>query len=171
MALRLLGALFLISATGRAGFIIARNLKIRHLALGKLRNLLQVLITEIDYAATVFPDMLEKTIGSLGPEIDVLCGHVLEQMNVGKVLSEAWQEGINLMQKCIPLNEDDLRPLRALSLVIGLSDRRDQLRHLKLAQEYIKQRELQAERELQQNQRLCRYFGILGGLTIVLLII
>ena len=54
MKIRFLGGLILIFATGNMGFAIARSIKERAALLIRLQGLLQFLVTEIDFAVTIF---------------------------------------------------------------------------------------------------------------------
>ncbi|MGI6128543.1 MAG: stage III sporulation protein AB [bacterium] len=169
--LKLVGGLILVFATGNMGFAMARNLRKRVTLLARLQGLLQFLITEIDFAVTLLPDALTKIGRSLGPEINLFSHEVVQYLQAGLPLSMAWENSLGTLANSTPLNSDDLKSMQSLAPVLGLSDRRDQLRHLKLAQEHLRQRELQAEREANQNQKLWRYLGVLSGLVAVLILV
>ncbi|NLG86170.1 MAG: stage III sporulation protein AB [Firmicutes bacterium] len=171
MILKLLGALILIFATGNIGFTMARSLKRRVLLLSQLQGLLQFLVTEIDFAVTLLPEALIKVGESMGPEIDHFCQEVVSSLQLGLPLSIAWERSLSTLSDITSLSGDDTKPLKALAPVLGLSDRKDQLRHLKLAQEHLRQREVKAEQEANQNQKLWCYLGVLSGLVIVLILV
>lgn len=171
MKIRFLGGLILIFATGNMGFAIARSIKERVALLIRLQGLLQFLITEIDFAVTLFPEALTKVGQSLGPETNAFCHQVVENLQAGVPLSVAWERALLILVDNSPLYPDDVKPLWSLAPIIGLTDRQDQLRHLKLAQEHLRQRQLEIEREANKNQKLWRYLGVLSGLVAVLILI
>lgn len=171
MKLKLLGGLILIFATGNIGFAMARSLRERVVLLVRLQGLLEFLMTEIDFAVTFFPEALIKVGQSLGPETNTLCQDVVHSLKIGTPLSVAWENGLVSLINNSPLHPEDIKPLLALAPVIGLTDRKDQLRHLKLAQKHLQQRQLEAEQEANKNQKLWRYLGVLSGLVAALILI
>ncbi|HHV56270.1 MAG TPA: stage III sporulation protein AB [Firmicutes bacterium] len=171
MVVRLLGALLVLFATGSTGYTIARSLGERVALLAQLESLLQYLITEIDYGLTPFPQALERSGRSLGPAITGFCSRILSDLEEGKPLRLAWEQGVATLVALTPLQPQDGEPLLVLGPVLGLSDRRDQLRHLKLAWEHLHYAQREAELEAQKKQKLWRYTGLLSGLVIVLLLI
>lgn len=153
------------------GFIMARSLRERVTLIVRLQGLLQFLITEIDFAVTLFPEALTRVGKILGPETNDFCHSVVESLQEGLPLSAAWERGlISLLDKSA-LHRDDIQPLLALAPVIGLTDRKDQLRHLELAQEHLRLRKFQAEQEADKYQKLWRYLGVLSGLVLALILI
>lgn len=171
MAVKLAGAFLLIFATGSAGYVAARVLDERVILLRRLQGLLQYLATEIDFALTPFPEALTRAGKSLGPEIRAFCSRVLAGLNEGKPLTEAWEEATTFLVTESSLRPKDAEPLRALAPVLGLSDRKDQLRHLELALAQLRHLEHEAESEAIRNQKLFRYAGVLTGLLLVMLFI
>ena len=171
MVLKLGGALLLVFATGSTGYLIARNFGDRVALLMSLQSLLQFLITEIDFALTPFPQALKRAGHSLEPSINSFVHEVLSGMEAGKTLCISWEEGVRTLLKYTPLEPDDIKPLTMLSPILGLSDRKDQLRHLKIALEHLRLRQNLAEADAVNNQKLWRYSGVLAGLVVVLLLI
>ncbi|HHV06905.1 MAG TPA: hypothetical protein GXX69_01635 [Firmicutes bacterium] len=171
MKLRLVGGLILVFATGNLGFAVARRLRERVALLIRLQGLLQFLITEIDFAVTLFPEALIKVGESLGSDVNMFCNQVVKSLDLGLPLSAAWEHGLTSLVNDSPLQPGDIRPLLTLAPIIGLTDSKDQLRHLKLAQEHLRQRQLEAEQEADKNQKLWCYLGVLSGLVTVLILI
>lgn len=171
MLLRLIGALLLMSATGKAGFIVARKLGERVELLRELENLLRILSTQVDYALTPFPDALVAAGRISSSAVKGFCSFVLKELHNGKSLEMAWKEGVETLLERTPLHPEDLAPLLSLAPVLGVSDRKDQVRHLQLAQELLRQRQYTADVDAKNNQKLWRSAGVLVGLMVVLLLI
>lgn len=161
----------MVSATGSAGYIVARKLGERVELLRGLENLLRILGTQVNYALTPFPDALHTAGRISAPAIREFCGSVLTGLQKGKSLETAWKEGLEALLERTPLCADDLEALWGLAPVLGVSDRRDQVRHLQLAEELLRQRQYTAEAEAKNNQKLWRSAGVLVGLMAVLLLL
>jgi len=161
----------LVSATGNAGYIVARQLGERVEIIRGLENLLGILGTQVDYALTPFPDALLTAGRISAPAIRGFCGSVLKELKRGKPLEIAWREGVEALLERTPLRAEDVEALWGLAPVLGVSDRKDQVRHLQLAQELLRQRQGAAEAEAKNNQKLWRSAGVLIGLMAVLLLL
>lgn len=160
----------MLSATASAGYAIARRLGQRVELIDQMERLLQYLITEIDYGLTPLPQALEHSSRALGEAMNSFCAFVVRELEKGKALGEAWEMGTVALLENTSLRSEDVAPLLTLAPVLGLSDRPDQLRHLKLAGEHLRAVKRDAELEARKNQTLWRYTGVLSGLVLVLLL-
>lgn len=169
---KLAGAALIILAGGVAGMIRARDYTRRPRELKSLLAALQMLETEIIYTATPLGEALGRVAAAGGREVRPLFDGAAAELKcmTGCTAAEAWQ---NALAKCYPasaLRESDLNILRNLGSALGISDRRDQSKHLRLASEQLKLEALKADEEAAKNVKLCNYMGFCGALALVFLI-
>lgn len=160
----------IIYGSSMVGFSIARNYAERPRQLHSLLTGIQILLTEIVYAATP----LSAALRNLGRSGDKTIGEffniVAKEIDDLKPARIAWEEGIDHLQFSSALLTPDIEALRALGDVIGTSDREDQQRHLLLASRRIEGLYQAAVNEATKNERLWRYLGVLAGIVIVVII-
>ncbi len=163
----------ILSACGYAGLTVAAKYRRRPMELRYLRSALQMLETEISYGATPLPEAMDRVGQRCEAGIAALFSLTRDKLLAGEGVTarEAWDEALAHFYKNSALNRADLAVLKALGSGIGISDRLDQVKHLRLAQEQLKIEEAKAEVEAEKNVKLYNYLGFLGGLTIVIIFI
>lgn len=153
------------------GFSIARNFAERPRQLHSLQTGVQMLLTEIVYAATPLALALEHISGTMDGCVAVFFKRIAQEINSLQPARRAWEEGLIYLQHSSALLTPDIDALRALGDVIGISDREDQQRHLLLAARRLEALYQAALHEAARNERLWRYLGVLAGIVVVILII
>lgn len=173
MIWRLLGAVMVIGSAGLAGMLRASYFSRRPVELRSLQEALQMLDTEIMYAATPLPDALRK-IGEVGEggiariftsAGEALCGER------GLTPAEAWENALRENWPLTALGKDDYAILSAFGERLGVSDREEQHKNIALASLHLRQEEEKSQSEREKNERLWRYGGFLLGISIVLLLL
>ncbi len=168
--LKLIGALLIISATGLAGWSVAREYARRPVELKQFITALQMLETEIIYAATPLPEAFGKIAEQLEPQAASFFRQAAGELasRQGCSAREAWHRALDSYAARSALARGDLSILRGLGGNIGISDRDDQVKHLRLAAEQLKAACAAAESLADKNVKLWHYLGLLGGLLVVL---
>ena len=171
--LKIMGALIILGACGYAGLTVASRYRQRPRDLRYLQSALQMLETEISYGATPLPDALERVSQRCEPGVSLLFFRTREMLLTGEGITawEAWSRALQEFYNSSAINGSDLSVLKALGTTIGISDREDQVKHLRLAREQLKIEAAKAEEDAVKNVKLYNYLGFLGGLTIVLIFI
>ena len=152
------------------GFSIARNYAERPRQLHSLLTGVQILLTEIVYAATPLSEALRNLSRSTDSTIGAFFAQVAQAIDDLQPARIAWAEGLDELQSASALLAPDIEALRALGDVIGTSDREDQQRHLLLAARRIEALHQTAVNEAAKNERLWRYLGVLAGIVFVIII-
>lgn len=167
---KLMGAVLLIAACGYAGWNISRHYANRPRELRQFMAALQMLETEIIYAATPLPDALSGIAARVDPRVASFFRQVVQELksNRGCSAREAWTGALEKYRPGSDLDQGDLGILNSLGNCIGMSDREDQGKHLRLALEQLKIAHAAAEETAARNVKLWNYAGLLGGLVIVL---
>lgn len=170
--LKAFGALCLVAATGSFGMVVAQGYARRPRELGEVQAALTMLETEVSYGATPLPEAFANVGGQCEGALAALFGRAAGALNArgGMTAGEAWESSLRHYGACIPLRPEDLAVLHGLGAVLGVSDREDQARHLRLAVERLKILAGRAEDEARRNVRLWRSLGFLAGAAMVLAI-
>lgn len=155
------------------GWHVAQNYIERPRQLGQLRSALQLLETEISYAATPLPKALKRVAAAQSGPVELLFSQTASVLDarVGYSAREAWAMALQEFHQHSSLQAKDLVILEQFGQNLGSSDRTDQLKHLRLAMTRLEQEEQQGQLEEQKNVRLWRYAGFLVGLMVVIVLI
>ena len=167
---KLIGAIILLAASGYTGWSIARRYARRPVELRQFITALQMLETEIIYAATPLPDALAGIAERVETGVASFFNYAAQELKTARGTSarEAWRAALGTYQTFSSLDRGDLGILNSLGQNLGISDRDDQVKHLRLTLEQLKMAQFQAEETAAKNVKLWNYAGFLGGLIIVL---
>lgn len=143
---------------------------------GELRDFqtaLQLLETEVIYAATPLPVALRKISGFGCGKAAAMFSRAGRKMESGLVetAGEAWISALGETFEETALRFEDREVLEALAPSLGASDRQEQLKHLALARERLGRQEAAARDDAGRYGRLWNYAGVLAGLALVLILI
>jgi stage III sporulation protein AB len=152
------------------GFSIAQNFIRRPIQLKVIQAALHMLETHIIYSAAPLPEALQNISQGCDPKIAPIfrrTGELLSRPE-GYSAAEAWQMALEEFYPETSLNENDLQVLKNFGESLGISDREDQSKHLRLAAEQLKTSMAMAEDAAAKNVKMWNYMGLLGGLVLVL---
>lgn len=169
--MKLLGAVLLFFVCTMMGFWKARQYVKRSEELRQLRGSLSALETEITYGATPL-HLACQQIGEREPgAVGRFFTHFAKQLSQseGRATFECWQQALFDMKSELSLREQDRTILIRLGNKLGLSDKRDQLHHLRLAQTTLEAEEAHAIRERDKYEKMYRNLGVLAGALLVIL--
>ena len=152
--------------------MVAHSYGTRPEQLKTLRGALAMLETEISYGLTPLPDALRLVGLHLGGCVGEFFADVSSLLNQdqGPSSGEAWELGLGRLQEVACLTQGDAEILRQFGYSLGVSDRENQIKNLKLIQEQLRNQELQAEKLRDGNQRMWRTMGFLAGLAVVFIL-
>jgi len=168
--LKLIGALLVVAASSLWGWQMSRNYARRPVELRQFIAALQMLETEITYAATPLPEAL----GGVAEQVSAPAASFFRQVSSelgthrGCSAREAWHDTLAEYGVLSALGASDFSILRGLGNSLGISDRSDQSKHLHLAAEQLKTALAMAEEAALKNVKLWNYMGLLSGLVLVL---
>ena len=170
--LKLAGAAMIIFACGLAGITVARNYTRRPQQLKAFVSALQMLETHITYASAPLPEAFDticrRCQNSIAPFFKKT-GELLRD-KTGYSASEAWDKALLEYIPQTSFTNNDLQIFKNFGSTLGISDRIDQEKHIRLATEQIKMELVKAEEAAVKGSKMWRYMGFLGGLMIVLII-
>ncbi|MFZ5633636.1 MAG: stage III sporulation protein SpoIIIAB [Bacillota bacterium] len=170
--LKLLGAVILVAAGGAAGMLVAREYARRPGELKSLLSSIQMLETEIIYAATPMAEALERVAGSADRKVAVFFRKAARELRsmTGCTAGEAWEKSLAWFYTVSSLSRQDMSILRNLGRALGVSDREDQAKHLRLACDQLKREIFRAEEDAVKNTRMWNYLGFCGALVAAIIL-
>ncbi len=174
------GGLLVFAACSALGFYRAFLLGRRVRWIRESMHGVQRLETEIAFAGTPLLTALVKPVMTGTPVSDsfftVLRTHLLKQVaerrSEGEVdVRRVWIELCGGRLYPFSAKQAELELLRELGVSLGVSDRDDQIKHLRLASHHLAALAEDALAEQQKYESMWRSFGVLGGLLLVILFV
>lgn len=168
MLLKVAGFVALVASSSVAGNLVAASYRARVRQLGQLRVGLHLLESEVAYATEALPTALGRVAAGVASPVRRLFAAASDLLRSGQGLAagDAWREAACRVFPETALEAADLEVILALSGYLGVTDRDDQVRHLRLASERLAAREQEAAAEQRASERMWRYLGVLGGLAL-----
>lgn len=171
--LKLIGAMLILLSGTLWGFHQAGLLARRPKQLADLIRGLQRLETEIIYGFTPLPEALLQTGEALPDPTGRLlrtAGNELMQGGAAAPVHQVWDRCITEQWRSTAMKAPERETLRQLGGTLGLSDREDQAKHLKLCMLQLQAEEQTARDEQQRYERMWRSLGVLiGALAVIIM--
>ena len=170
--LKLLGAIILVASGGAAGMLVARQYARRPSELKSLLSSIQMLETEMIYAATPLAEALERVAKGSDRTVAGFFQKASQEMQTmtGCTAREAWGKALEWFYTVNSLRQREMQILSNLGRALGISDREDQAKHLKLACEQFKREIIRAEDEAAKNTRMWNYLGFCGSMVLAIIL-
>ncbi|MCM3747291.1 stage III sporulation protein SpoIIIAB [Paenibacillus pasadenensis] len=171
--IKAIGAVLVLVAGTLIGFIQAARFAKRPQQLRELAGGLQRLETEIGYGYTPLPEALKRIAAPMAEPLASMLRAPAERIEDGSSadFQAGWEEAISSYGPLTALKQPELTALRRLGSILGMSDREDQLKHLKLAQQQLLVEESGARDDQARYEKLSRGLGILIAALVVILIV
>lgn len=169
--LKLFGAMLILLAGTLFGFYQALLLARRPRQIADLIRSLQRLETEILFGFTPLPEALVLTAGAGQGPVSALfraAGDELSQSG-GRSVQQIWQSVITGHWRSTSMKPQERDTLLQLGTTLGLTDRDDQIKHIRLTVKQLEGEERIARDEQQRYERMWKSLGVLMGLLVVIL--
>lgn len=169
--IKLIISLTIIGCSSLIGFIYANAFIDRTKLLGSLLSTLQMLETEILYSATPLPELLKKVAKKSKPEISNILLATSDTLykKEGLLFADVWEKAVEKETEYTSFTKEDIEILVTLGKNMGISDSKDQIKHIHLTMEEVKRSYEQSIVMQNKNVKLYRNLGILLGITIVII--
>lgn len=168
--LKLLGAMLILLAGGLIGFHKAAQYANRPRQIRQLIHALQHLETEIIYGFTPLSTALEIISKQLKGPLSAMFQQVAYDLKSlqGHTTVDSWQKAIQdcWRKTAMGSNEQDIA-LR-LGFTLGITDREDQVKHLRLAVSQLQGEEVSSIEEQRRYEKMWKSLGVLAALLIVI---
>lgn len=167
-----IGVLCVMFAGTMAGFVQAAYFANRPKQLRQLRYGLQRLETEIVYGLTPLP----RAMGRVGEQVPEPVGRLFRDAAAslreeGADARECWSRALDANWDRLSLRKPELETLRQFGSSLGISDKEDQTKHLRLTMQQLQAEEEQASEDRRRYEKMWRNLGVLGGALIVVLML
>ncbi|WP_168119251.1 stage III sporulation protein SpoIIIAB [Paenibacillus sp. HB172176] len=169
--IKLIGALLIVLSGTLIGFQQAARYALRPKQLRALAHALQRLETEIGYGHTPLPTAILRTAEASPEPIASMLRNAAEGLTGSEELSfrESWEAAIQGGWKETAMRSNEQGVLLRLGSTLGISDKEDQMKHLRLALLQLKTEEDGARDDQGKYEKMWKSLGLLSGILIVIL--
>ncbi|NMB35749.1 MAG: hypothetical protein GX989_05620 [Firmicutes bacterium] len=173
MLLKYFGAALIIASTYFYGNSISSFYRNRVGQLEELLLGLEMFHTEINYGLTPLPLAFMNIGAKLREPVGAIFLGAAREMQKSRGLSarRCWQNAWEDSSGALAFSAREMKLLERLGLAWGKGDKNDQLRQTALIQELLRQALREAREELQKNDKMWKYLGLLGGTTLVIFLL
>lgn len=172
IVVKAVGAVLVLAGCTASGSLVAKTFTDRVCQLGHLRTGLQVLETEIAWAANSLPYAMDRVSKAIPPPCSRIFARTGELLlSEGLVAADAWRRALDEVAPATALARHDLEILLAFGTTLGVSDREDQMKHIRLAQAKLASEESGAAEKSEKSAKLWRQLGFAVGAVIVIILI
>jgi len=167
-----LGCLLVVLSCSMIGHLLAANVRNRPRQLREIQAALQMLATQVGFSANALPEAFDHVAVHCSAPVKPLFSLAAKELRAGDgtTAAEAWQTGLESARINWSLTRDDEEVLISLGSNLGVSDGEDQVRHLHLTCEQLKNRQGYAEELEKRNARLYEFMGLAVGLLLVIIL-
>ncbi|WP_424766172.1 stage III sporulation protein SpoIIIAB [Paenibacillus sp. sgz302251] len=171
--MKLLGALLILFAGTLIGFQQAARFAERPRQLRQLAHALQRLETEIGYGHTPLPEALERTAEATAEPLASIFRHAASGIWETESFSfkDSWEQAIIHGWPATSMRSNEQAVLLRLGSTLGISDKEDQMKHLRLALLQLKSEEDAARDDQGRYEKMWKSLGILIAVLIVILMV
>ncbi|MEI7024673.1 stage III sporulation protein SpoIIIAB [Paenibacillus sp. y28] len=168
---KLLGAAIILMAATLIGFAKAAQYSARPRQLREWISILQRLETEIVYAVTPLPEALSTIAGHTPEPLGLLLKQLADRLErpQGDAAALVWRDVLRRAWPGTALKQGELDILLRLGSTLGLTDREDQVKHVRLAIGRLQAEEAAAREEERRYERMWKSLGALIGALVVVL--
>jgi stage III sporulation protein AB len=169
--LKLTGAILILFAGTMFGFYQALQLSRRPRQIRQLVQALQRLETEILYGFTPLPDALRSVSRQLVLPLSHMFRSAADQLSnhSGRSTEESWQFAIETNWQHTSMKSTEQEAFQQLGLTLGMTDREDQIKHLRLTVSQLQAEELTAWEEQKRYEKMWKSLGLLSAALVVIL--
>lgn len=171
--MKLVGAVLILVAGTLIGFQQAARFAERPKQLRQAAHALQRLETEIGYGHTPLPEALLRTAEATPEPIAALLREAADGINGedGMSFQECWERSVSACWSNTSLKNGERLVWLRLGTTLGISDKEDQSKHLKLALSQLKAEEESARDDQARYETMWKSLGVLLAVLIVILMV
>lgn len=173
MYLKLAGAGLIISAAYLMGCRVCALYQRRVRYLEEIILGLEMFRAEVNFGLTPLPQAFQIIGRKLKKPVGTLFFNFSSFLRQGKGLSalECWRAALEKSKPELSLKDEQVEILERLGSAWGHGDKEGHVRQISLIQELLRQALEGAREERKKNDRLWKYLGFIGGITLVLFLL
>lgn len=171
--IKLLGAMLILLSGTLIGFQQAARYAERPKQLRQLAHALQRLETEIGYGHTPLPEALQRTAEASPEPIAGILRAAADGVwrDEGLSFQESWERAIAEHWGATSMRNGERSVLQRLGTTLGISDKEDQIKHLRLALTQLGSEEDAARDDQAKYEKMWKSLGVLLAVLIVILMV
>lgn len=171
--IRAVGALLVFVSCSIYGFLKGQQFWQRLEELKEIQKLFLALVADIRFGQISLSESLERIAGQVRPPFSRMLKNVCGEMcwHGGRTMAEIWSNEAELCLKKCALNQKDREEFVRIGQQLGSLDRETQVQMIQL---YLNDLEFtigEIAGSIQGKQKLCRMFGVVLGLLLVILLL
>lgn len=169
---KIIGAIFIISATTWVGFELAKHLSNRTKQLRMLKSALQSLDAEIMYGHTPLHEAARRISNQIAPPISKLFElFAIKLVQRDATVKESWESSLKEIWKMTSLKNEEYEILKQFGETLGKHDRISQQKQIILALTHLEREEQEARDKQLKYERMTKSLGFLTGLLIAIILL
>jgi len=168
--IKIFACLIIILSSAILGFSYSRLYSERLNNLIIFQNCIQILETEIIYAATPLPDALKEVYNKGNKKVSYIFNEIRKYLlnNKNSSVYDGFLHTIHELKENLCFKEQDIEIILSFGRSLGVSNRVDQEKHFKVLEVQLKAQQKEAEEEKLKNGKMYKSLGVLIGFGIVL---
>lgn len=169
--IKFIGAVLILAAAAMFGFVQALHYARRPKQIRQMIGALQRMETEIVYALTPLPEAMLTLSKQMPDPLSSLFQISAERLRdtFGTTTREIWQQTVREVWKRSSMKQPEQEIVLQLGNVLGITDRSDQIKHLRLAVSQLQTEEQESRDEQKRYETMWKSLGVLIGALIVIL--
>ncbi|WP_274365350.1 stage III sporulation protein SpoIIIAB [Paenibacillus thermotolerans] len=170
--LKLVGAALIMFAGTAYGFYRASRYARRPRELRYLTHALTTLESEIVFGVTPLPAALNRVASAVPSPLSHLFGSAARKLRASqgeRTADECWKEAVSEAWPSTAMQEAERETMLSLGATLGVTDRADQSKHIKLCIAQLQAEEITARDEQARYEKMWRSLGALGAAVVVIL--
>lgn len=169
--MKIIGAVFVLFASGGIGFLYARELMRRNKEIEELCRLLKMILGDIRYMRSTLPEAIARAKKRHGGSYQLFLCEVEEclQEASGTTFSQIWEMSMKRGLRTGALNEEDKQKLIHFGESISSADRETIILHFEQYIDELQQINQELKRTVKDKVKLYRSLGVLSGIFLIVL--
>ncbi len=165
-----IGSLIIILASSTLGFYHSRLYAERLDNLISFQHCIQILETEIMYAANPLPEALKEVYSKGNKKVSYIFNDIRNHLlsNKNSNVYDGFLSVVSELRESLCFKEEDIAIILSFGRSLGISNRIDQEKHFKVILLQLKNQQREAEEEKVKNGKMYKSLGVLIGFGIVL---
>ncbi|TAH63401.1 MAG: stage III sporulation protein AB [Gottschalkiaceae bacterium] len=167
---KIIGCLMIIFSSSILGFNYSRVYTERVVGLINMQQCLQILQTEIMYAANPLPEALKEVFNKGNKKVSYVFNEIRKYLIYNKNASvyEGFVAISTELKNKLCFKDEDIEIILSFGRSLGISNRLDQEKYFKIALLQLQNQQKEAEEEKKKNSKMYKSLGVLVGFGIVL---
>lgn len=171
--LKVLGALCVFFSATALGEFKARSLAARVRHLQQFQQSLGLLEAEVAFTRTPLPEAFIRVAAQLDNPVEQLYRAAARYLRPGTSLTprEAWQSSLEKVRPLTCFTPGDGEIIASLGVSLGSGRQEEQLKQIRLVARRLESVLPGALENKRKGERMWRYMGVLGGMTLIILLL